>query len=120
MIHIPILRQGTPYKSIDIARAPHYRTRETFVEMSQANAGLIRRDLLKQDKMRAALTAFTTEQLLAMCKAAAEYYLHETRHAFTDSKLLLLLTQSELSGRLFPLGRSPVGLLQFDTCLNGT
>lgn len=78
MLHIPILRKGNPYKSIDVARVPHYRTRETFVEMSQANAGLIRRDLLEQDKMRAALTAFTTDQLLAMCKAAAEYYMHET------------------------------------------
>ncbi len=78
MIHIPILRKGTPYKSIDVARIPHYRTRETFVEMSQANAGLIRRDLLDQDKMRAALTAFTTDQLLAMCKQAAEYYMHDT------------------------------------------
>jgi acyl-CoA reductase-like NAD-dependent aldehyde dehydrogenase len=78
MLHIPILRKGTPYKSIDVARVPHYRTRETFVEMSQANAGLIRRDLLQQDKMRAALTAFSTEQLLATCKAAAEYYMNET------------------------------------------
>ena len=78
MIHIPILRKGAPYKSIDVARVPHYRTRETFVEMSQANAGLIRRDLLEQDKMRAALTAFTTDQLLAMCKQAAEYYLNDT------------------------------------------
>ena len=78
MLHIPILRKGAPYKSIDVARVPHYRTRETFVEMSQANAGLIRRDLLDQDKMRAALTEFTTDQLLAMCKAAAEYYMHET------------------------------------------
>lgn len=78
MLHIPILRKGTPYKSIDVARVPHYRTRETFVEMSQANAGLIRRDLLEQDKMREALTAFTTDQLLAMCKQAAEYYMHET------------------------------------------
>jgi Aldehyde dehydrogenase family len=77
MIHIPILRKGIPYKSIDVARVPHYRTRETFVEMSQANAGLIRRDLLEQDKMRAALAAFSTDQLLAMCKAAAEYYMHE-------------------------------------------
>lgn len=78
MIHIPILRKGTLYKSIDVARVSHYRTRETFVELSQANAGLIRRDLLDQDKMRAALTEFSTEQLLAICKAAAEYYMNET------------------------------------------
>jgi hypothetical protein len=44
MLHIPILRHGAPYSSVDKQRVPHYRTRETFVEISQANAGLIRRD----------------------------------------------------------------------------
>jgi acyl-CoA reductase-like NAD-dependent aldehyde dehydrogenase len=78
MLHIPILRQGTPYKSLDIARVPHYRTRETFVEVSQANPGLIRRDLLDQERGREALAAFTTEQLLAMCRRAAETFMNET------------------------------------------
>ena len=41
MIHIPILRHGKPYKSLDVARVPHHQTRELFVEISQANAGLI-------------------------------------------------------------------------------
>ena len=45
MLHLPILRQGVPYKSLDVVRVPHYQTREPFVEISQANAGLIRRDL---------------------------------------------------------------------------
>ena len=58
MLHIPILRKGAPYKSIDVARVPHFKTRETFVEVSQANAGLIRRDLLDLDETRALLTAF--------------------------------------------------------------
>ena len=45
MLHIPILRQGVPYKSLDVVRVPHHRTREPLVEISQANGGLIRRDL---------------------------------------------------------------------------
>ena len=49
MLHIPILRQGNPYKSLDIARVAHHQTREIFVEVSQANAGLIRRDLRRQE-----------------------------------------------------------------------
>ena len=48
MLHIPILRKGKPYKSIDLLRVPHHRTRQPFLEMSQANTGLIRRDLLDQ------------------------------------------------------------------------
>ncbi len=77
MLHIPILRKGTPYKSIDQQRVPHYRTRETFVEVSQANPGLIRRDLLDQESSRQALAAFTTEELLGMCKRAAEHFMHD-------------------------------------------
>jgi Aldehyde dehydrogenase family len=78
VLHIPILRKGAPYKSIDLQRIPHYQTRETFVELSMANAGLIRRDLLDQESPRAALAKFTTAELLAMCKQAAEYYLNDT------------------------------------------
>jgi acyl-CoA reductase-like NAD-dependent aldehyde dehydrogenase len=78
MLHIPILRKGTSYTSLDIARISHYRTRETFVEVSQANPGLIRRDLLDQERGREALAAFTTEQLLAMCRRAAEAFMNET------------------------------------------
>lgn len=78
MLHIPILRKGNPYKSIDIARVPHFKTRETFVEISQANAGLIRRDLLDQETSRDLLAAFTTEQLIAMLKRAADYFMNDT------------------------------------------
>jgi hypothetical protein len=37
MLHLPILRHGVPYKSLDVLRVPHHRTREPFVEISQAN-----------------------------------------------------------------------------------
>ncbi len=74
MLHIPVLRQGRPYQSLDVLRTPHYRTREPFVEISQANAGLIRRDLLDQDSARDALTAFSTAELIAVCKRAAELF----------------------------------------------
>ena len=57
MLHIPLLRQGRPYRSLDVATAPHHATRQPFVEISQANVGLIRRDLLQQDAMRAALAS---------------------------------------------------------------
>lgn len=78
MLHIPILRKGNPYKSVDIQRVPHFRTRETFVEVSQANAGLIKRDLLEQEATREILAAYSTEQLVAMCKRAAESFMNET------------------------------------------
>ncbi|HEX8283454.1 MAG TPA: aldehyde dehydrogenase family protein [Pyrinomonadaceae bacterium] len=74
MLHIPILRKGEPYRSLDAARAVHYRTREPFVEVSQANVGLIRRDLRGQEEARAALAKFSVEELLGMCARAAEHF----------------------------------------------
>jgi hypothetical protein len=74
MIHIPILRQGKPYKSIDVNRAFHYRTGEQLAEISQANIGLIRRDLFKQGEMQAALQGFTTRELIALAKKAAKHF----------------------------------------------
>jgi acyl-CoA reductase-like NAD-dependent aldehyde dehydrogenase len=78
MIHIPILRGGEPYKSLDVARIPHHRTRELFVEVSQANAGLIRRDLRDQRRAREKLAAFSTRELVEICARAADHFLNDT------------------------------------------
>jgi acyl-CoA reductase-like NAD-dependent aldehyde dehydrogenase len=75
MIHIPILRHGQPYQSLDVTRLPHHQTREPFVEISQANGGLIRRDLRDQKTAREKLAAFSTAELIAICARAAEYFL---------------------------------------------
>src|SRR5918993_315555 len=80
MIHIPILRHGVPYKSLDVIRIPHHRTRATFAEMSQANGGIIRRDLRDetQAEARLALAKIPFEQLLEICKRAADHFLTDT------------------------------------------
>ena len=80
MIHIPILRHGVPYKSLDVIRIPHHRTRETFAEMSQANGGIIRRDLRDetQAEARQALAKIPFEQLLDICRRAADHFLNDT------------------------------------------
>ena len=78
MLHIPILRQGSPYTSLDVARVPHHRTRETFVEVSQANAGLIRRDLSRQEIARASLSKFSTRDLVDICSRAAEHFTNDS------------------------------------------
>ena len=74
MLHIPILRRGEPYKSLDVVRVVHHRTREPFVEISQANAGLIRRDLSEQARAREALSAHTVAELVEMSVRAAEIF----------------------------------------------
>jgi acyl-CoA reductase-like NAD-dependent aldehyde dehydrogenase len=80
MIHLPILRHGVPYKSLDVVTVPHHRTREPFVEISQANPGLIRRDLRpeRQEGAREALARLPFDRLAAMCAEAADHFLEDT------------------------------------------
>ena len=79
MIHIPILRHGVPYKSLDVIRIPHHRTRETFAEMSQVNPGIIRRDLRDEPQAdaREALAKLSFEQLLDICRRAADHFMND-------------------------------------------
>jgi hypothetical protein len=78
MLHIPILRHGDEYKSLDIARVPHHQSRELFVEVSQANAGLIRRDLARQDIATSALNRFSTSELVDICARAAHHFTNDS------------------------------------------
>jgi Aldehyde dehydrogenase family len=77
MLSIPILRHGTQYVSLDVARTAHHQTREPFVEISQANAGLIRRDLGRQDIGTASLQRFSTRDLVAICARAADHFTND-------------------------------------------
>jgi acyl-CoA reductase-like NAD-dependent aldehyde dehydrogenase len=78
MLHLPILRWGVPYRSVNQVVTPHFRTREPFVSMSQANLGLIRRDLLKQADARALLQRIPVADLVAMAGRAAGHFLNDT------------------------------------------
>src|ERR1043165_6833014 len=77
MLSIPILRHGNEYVSLDVARTKHHQTREPFVEISQANAGLIRRDLGQQDIGTASLQRFSTRDLVSICWRAAEHFTND-------------------------------------------
>lgn len=76
--HIPIFRHGQVYKSLDVNHIRDHRTGEILAEMSVANPGLIRRDLLKIQRAQAALTQFSHEALVAICRKAADAFMKET------------------------------------------
>lgn len=77
MLHLPILRQGRPYYSVDAARAVHHRTKQPFVEISQANVGLIRRDFLALEEVATRMAGFTVEELLNLCEKAAIHFAND-------------------------------------------
>src|ERR1700682_6038582 len=74
LLHVPVLRGGASYRSLDIVRTPHYRTGEPFVEISQANVGLIRRDLLDQEMARGIMADLSSKELFSMCARAAAFF----------------------------------------------
>jgi acyl-CoA reductase-like NAD-dependent aldehyde dehydrogenase len=78
MLHVPLLRRGQPYRSLDVALAPHHATGKPFAGISQANVGLIRRDLLAQDEMRAALARVPVARLIEMSREAAGIFLDDS------------------------------------------
>jgi hypothetical protein len=80
MLHLPILRKGRPYTSVERARVPHFRSRQTFVEVSQANSGLVRRDLLEESQwaMRGSLASFSSRDLIALSARTARVFMEET------------------------------------------
>jgi acyl-CoA reductase-like NAD-dependent aldehyde dehydrogenase len=75
MIHLPLLRHGVPYRSVDVALVRNHRTQEPVAQVSLANPGLIRRDLLSQEKARAALASLSMRELLAIADRAAQEFM---------------------------------------------
>jgi len=76
MLHIPILRQGKPYESVDQIEIVHHATGEPVAKVSQANPGLISRDVHRWDFD--VLEQFTVKELVAMCKQAGELLMSGT------------------------------------------
>lgn len=74
MTHLPILRAGQPYKSLNVAHVSHIQTGEPLAVVSQANRGLVARDLLSAGSNRRALETLSVSELLAICKKAARLF----------------------------------------------
>ena len=76
MHRIPILRAGRPYTSLNTVEVADLRTGKPVVEVSHANAGLIARDLRRQQAARP-LDCLTTTELVAICAEAARFFTEE-------------------------------------------
>ncbi len=74
MIHIPVLRWGEPYKSLDVDKVVHFDTGETVCEASRANAALVARDMRFSQRARDVLREVPIRDILGMVKKAADLY----------------------------------------------
>lgn len=74
--HIPAIRRGRNYESLDKTPVLDHRTGKQLASISQVNAGIVRKDLAKVDEARKALRRLSTEELLAICAKAGELFLN--------------------------------------------
>jgi acyl-CoA reductase-like NAD-dependent aldehyde dehydrogenase len=74
VLHIPVLRWGKPYESLEIDEVLHFSTREPIARVSQANDGIIRRDMRQAGESRRILRQISCRDLVEMMKTAADLY----------------------------------------------
>jgi len=78
MLHLPVLRWGTPYTSIDVDPVVHFATGEPIANVSRANGGLIQRDMRKAARAREVLRDIPIDVLIARAGKAGELYMNAT------------------------------------------
>ena len=72
--HIPILRAGRSYRSLKTVSVSHIKTGEPLVEVSQANTGLIAKDLRDLPLHKQTLSQHSVSELIGMCNKAARLF----------------------------------------------
>jgi acyl-CoA reductase-like NAD-dependent aldehyde dehydrogenase len=78
VLHIPVLRWGKPYESLEQYEVIHFATGEPIAKVSKANGGIVSRDLKKAQNARDALRSIPVADLLDRVKQAADYYENDT------------------------------------------
>lgn len=76
--HLPVLRLGRNYESLDKFEVKDHKTGEVKAVLSNVNAGIVRRDLAKIESARAALKKFTCAELMEMSAKAGDHFLNGT------------------------------------------
>src|SRR4051794_2474628 len=126
--HIPALRRGRAYGSLDQVNIVDHRTGAPIVSISQVNAGIIRKDLSRIGDSRATLKKFTTAQLIEISARAGELFLKGTLplgdKGHTQSAQEYLETLSATSGLPHVMVRRNMAkihdaLINMATILNG-
>ncbi len=76
MIHLPALRWGTPYKSLDYLEVVHFETGEPVAEISQVLAAMVRHDLQHASRAQAVLREESPKEIAARMNRAADEFMN--------------------------------------------
>ena len=74
MLHLPVLRWGQPYTSMDIDEVSHFLTGEPIAKVSRSNGGLMQRDMRKATRAREVLREIPITDLVTRVARAGELY----------------------------------------------
>src|ERR1051325_8868269 len=126
--HLPALRRGRAYESLDKVEVKDFRTGEVKATVSQVNAGIVRKDLQRVAEAQAALKKFSVAQLIEISAKAGEHFLHGTLplgdQGHTQSAAQYVETLSSTSGLPHVMVRRNMEKIHFaltnmKTVLNG-
>src|SRR5262245_14277436 len=78
VIHLPVLRWGQPYQSLESDEVVHFSTGEPIAKIDRANGGLVQRDMRKAQQAREALTRLSINELIEKVGRAGELYMNGT------------------------------------------
>ena len=78
MLHLPVLRWGQPYTSMDVDEVVHFADGQPIAKVSRANGGLIQRDMRKAARARDVLREIPIEELIVRASAAGDLYMNAT------------------------------------------
>ena len=116
MLHLPLLRGGKPYRSLNTLSLKDMRSGEAMAEMSLANPGLIARDLAQTKATATKLqSSISTAELLQICRDAANLFatgevsLGET----TQNPDQYLASLAATTGMPVAMGRNNMGKIEF-------
>src|SRR6187551_2829700 len=78
MLHLPVLRWGAPYESLEKDEVVHFATGEPIATVSRANGGMIQRDARKAQRARDVLREIPILELIDRAGKAGELYMNAT------------------------------------------
>ena len=115
MLHLPVLRAGQAYESLNRNVLTDIRTGEPVAEVSLANPGLIARDLAKATEHQQILSELATRDLIDKCRRAGQLFMEADlpvgNQSQTPEKYLEQLTAT--TGMPVSLGRANMGKIHF-------